>query len=107
MTKAAIYASVSKQEQSNDMQLRDLREFAQRMGYETVEYVETESSVKTPAGLQADDGRRTLAAIRCSLGLEDRSSRLEELGKRGLLVKGDGRNFARKETVAHEGQIRV
>jgi putative DNA primase/helicase len=32
---------------------------------------------------------------------------LEELEKRELLVKGDGRNFARKETVPHEGQIRV
>jgi uncharacterized protein (DUF927 family) len=32
---------------------------------------------------------------------------LEELEKRKFLMKGDGRNFARKETVPHEGQIRV
>lgn len=31
---------------------------------------------------------------------------LEELEKRKLLVKGDGRNFAKRETVPHEGRLR-
>jgi DNA invertase Pin-like site-specific DNA recombinase len=44
--KAAIYARVSTAEQSNDMQLHDLRKYAARMEMETVEYVEKESSVK-------------------------------------------------------------
>lgn len=45
-TIAAIYARVSTAEQSNDMQLHDLRAYAKRMDFETVEYVEKESSVK-------------------------------------------------------------
>src|SRR5215471_6399268 len=44
--KAAIYARVSTEDQNPHMQLLDLRGFAERMGYETVEYIEKESSVK-------------------------------------------------------------
>lgn len=44
--KVAIYARVSTEKQKTDMQLTDLREYAQRMGFETVEYLEKESSVK-------------------------------------------------------------
>lgn len=43
---AAIYARVSTELQSNDMQLHDLRAYAKRMGWPAVEYVEKESSVK-------------------------------------------------------------
>lgn len=43
---AAIYVRVSTAEQSNDMQLHDLRAFAKRMGWPAVEYAEKESSVK-------------------------------------------------------------
>lgn len=43
---AAIYARVSTAEQSNDMQLHDLRKYAARMEWPAVEYVEKESSVK-------------------------------------------------------------
>ena len=46
MTMAAIYAHVSTQEKNTDRQLRELREFAERMGYEVTECVEKESSVK-------------------------------------------------------------
>src|SRR5215831_2920409 len=44
--RAALYARVSSEDQNPHMQLIDLRGFAERMGYETVEYVEKESSVK-------------------------------------------------------------
>jgi DNA invertase Pin-like site-specific DNA recombinase len=44
--RAAIYARVSTEEQSYDMQLTELRDYARRMGWETVEYTEKESSVK-------------------------------------------------------------
>lgn len=44
---AALYARVSTVDQNNEMQLHDLRLYAQRMGWETVEFEETESSVKT------------------------------------------------------------
>lgn len=44
--KCAIYARVSTDEQKNDMQLTELRAYAVRMGWETVEYKEKESSVK-------------------------------------------------------------
>jgi putative DNA-invertase from lambdoid prophage Rac len=43
---AAIYARVSTAEQSNDMQLTDLRKYAARHEYSAIEYVETGSSVK-------------------------------------------------------------
>lgn len=43
---AAIYARVSTAEQSNDMQLHDLRAYAKRMDWPAIEYVEKESSVK-------------------------------------------------------------
>jgi DNA invertase Pin-like site-specific DNA recombinase len=38
---AAIYARVSTAEQSNDMQLTDLRKYAARHEYSAIEYVET------------------------------------------------------------------
>ena len=44
--RAALYARVSSEDQNPHMQLIDLRGFAERMGYETVAYVEKESSVK-------------------------------------------------------------
>lgn len=44
--KAAIYARVSTDKQSTDMQLPDLRRYAERMGWTTAEYLEKESSVK-------------------------------------------------------------
>lgn len=44
--RCAIYARVSTQTQKNDMQLTDLRDYAQRQGWDTVEYLEKESSVK-------------------------------------------------------------
>jgi putative DNA-invertase from lambdoid prophage Rac len=44
--KAAIYARVSTEQQSNDLQLHDLRGYAARFEMEAVEYVEKESSVK-------------------------------------------------------------
>jgi DNA invertase Pin-like site-specific DNA recombinase len=44
--KAAIYARVSTEDQNPHMQLLDLRGFAERMGYEAVEYIEKESSAK-------------------------------------------------------------
>lgn len=43
---AAIYARVSDEDQKLDMQLTDLRKYAQRMEWTAVEYVEKESSVK-------------------------------------------------------------
>jgi|ERR1017187_9962009 DNA invertase Pin-like site-specific DNA recombinase len=45
-TICAIYARVSTEEQSNEMQLTDLRAYAKRQGWSAVEYVEKESSVK-------------------------------------------------------------
>lgn len=45
-TTAAIYARVSTEDQHLDMQLTDLRAYAARQGYATVEYLEKESSVK-------------------------------------------------------------
>jgi putative DNA-invertase from lambdoid prophage Rac len=44
--KAAIYARVSTEQQSNDLQLHDLRRYAARFEMEAAEYVEKESSVK-------------------------------------------------------------
>ncbi len=44
--KAAIYARVSTEEQTNDMQLHDLRAYAIRMDWQVTEYVEKGSSVK-------------------------------------------------------------
>ncbi len=38
---AAIYARVSTTDQTCDLQLRDLREYCQRRGWETIEYVDT------------------------------------------------------------------
>lgn len=43
---AAIYVRVSTQEQSNDLQLTELRGYITRMGWDAVEYVEKGSSVK-------------------------------------------------------------
>lgn len=43
---AAIYARVSTDDQRCDLQLTDLRKYAQRMEWNSVEYVEKESSVK-------------------------------------------------------------
>ncbi len=43
---AAIYVRVSTEEQKVDMQLHDLRKYAERMGWTTVEYEERESSIK-------------------------------------------------------------
>jgi DNA invertase Pin-like site-specific DNA recombinase len=43
---AAIYARVSTEDQSYDMQLTELRAYAKRMGWEVVEYQEKASSVK-------------------------------------------------------------
>jgi putative DNA-invertase from lambdoid prophage Rac len=43
---AAIYARVSTKKQEYEMQLTELREYASRMGWETVEYSEKASSVK-------------------------------------------------------------
>jgi DNA invertase Pin-like site-specific DNA recombinase len=42
----AIYARVSTDEQNYEMQLTDLRAYARRQGWESVEYAEKESSVK-------------------------------------------------------------
>lgn len=44
--KAAIYARVSSEDQSYEMQLVEVREYAGRMGWEIVEYVEKMSAVK-------------------------------------------------------------
>ena len=44
--RCAIYARVSTEKQSVEMQLPDLRGYAERMGWPAVEYLETESSVK-------------------------------------------------------------
>jgi DNA invertase Pin-like site-specific DNA recombinase len=44
--KCAIYARVSTKKQETDMQMTPLREFVARMGWEAVEYLEKESSVK-------------------------------------------------------------
>lgn len=44
--KAAIYARVSTEKQTADMQLTDLRSYVQRMGWTAVEYLESESSMK-------------------------------------------------------------
>jgi DNA invertase Pin-like site-specific DNA recombinase len=43
----AIYARVSTEDQQTGMQLTELKAFAQRMGWEAVEYVEKISSMKT------------------------------------------------------------
>ena len=45
-TTAAIYVRVSTADQKYEMQLHDLRAYAQRMGWAAVEYQEKESSVK-------------------------------------------------------------
>lgn len=45
-TIAAIYARVSTQDQSHDMQTTELRSYCERMGWEIVEYTEKVSSVK-------------------------------------------------------------
>jgi DNA invertase Pin-like site-specific DNA recombinase len=44
--RCAIYARVSTERQKNDMQLTELRDYASRQGWETVEYLEKESSAK-------------------------------------------------------------
>lgn len=44
---AAIYVRVSTQDQSYEMQLTELRAFAQRMGWNAVEYAEKMSAIKT------------------------------------------------------------
>lgn len=49
MIKAGIYARVSTKDQHCEMQLTDLRKYADRMGWQTVEYVEKASSVKKRA----------------------------------------------------------
>jgi DNA invertase Pin-like site-specific DNA recombinase len=43
---AAIYARVSTEDQNYDMQLREVREYVGRMGWQAVEYAEKVSSVK-------------------------------------------------------------
>ena len=46
VVKAAIYVRVSTDDQKHDLQLTELREFVQRMGWEAVEYPEKGSAVK-------------------------------------------------------------
>ncbi len=48
---AAIYVRVSTDDQSHDMQTTELRAYAARMGWQTVEYAEKASSVKTRPAL--------------------------------------------------------
>jgi DNA invertase Pin-like site-specific DNA recombinase len=43
---AALYVRVSTDKQDYALQLHDLRRYAQRMGWQTIEYAEKESSVK-------------------------------------------------------------
>ena len=43
---AAIYARVSTEDQKYEMQLTELREYCQRQGWQTVEYMEKASAVK-------------------------------------------------------------
>ena len=43
---AAVYARVSTQDQKTDMQFTELRQYAERMGWNLVEYAEKASSVK-------------------------------------------------------------
>lgn len=43
-TTAALYARVSSKDQHCEMQLRDLRDYASRQGWKTVEYVEKKSA---------------------------------------------------------------
>jgi len=46
---AAIYARVSTEDQNNEMQLSELRAYAKRMGWSSIEYTEQASSVKKRA----------------------------------------------------------
>jgi len=43
---AAIYVRVSTVDQKHEMQTTELRQFAERMGWKTIEYAEKASSVK-------------------------------------------------------------
>jgi hypothetical protein len=45
---AGLYVRVSTDKQDYSFQLHDLRRYAQRMGWQTIEYAEKESSVKRP-----------------------------------------------------------
>jgi DNA invertase Pin-like site-specific DNA recombinase len=67
---AAIYARVSTSDQNCDMQLRDLREYCQRRGWNAVEYVDTGvSGVKTSREqldrLMRDARQRKLDLVLC------------------------------------------
>jgi DNA invertase Pin-like site-specific DNA recombinase len=57
---AAIYVRVSTEKQDYALQLHDLRNYAKRMGWQTIEYAEKESSVKRRPVFQAmlEDARR-------------------------------------------------
>lgn len=66
--KAAIYVRVSTDEQSTDMQLPELRGYAERMGWQVVEYTETGSSMKKRPVLErlmADARLRKFDVVLC------------------------------------------
>ena len=84
--KCAIYARVSTDKQKTDMQLTDLREYVRRAGWESVEYLETESSVKKrpvfermmqEAKQDSDDGQ--LTSLEERLAHDEYQSRIEKL----------------------------
>lgn len=63
---AAIYARVSTQDQKYDMQVEELRAYAERMGWQTVEYAEKMSSFKKRAildQLMADARQRKFDVV--------------------------------------------
>jgi DNA invertase Pin-like site-specific DNA recombinase len=66
---AAIYVRVSTQDQSNEMQLHELREYATRMGWRTVEYSDKTSGTKASRPgldrLMADARARKFDVVIC------------------------------------------
>jgi len=66
---AAIYVRVSTQDQSNEMQLHELREYASRMGWRTVEYSDKTSGTKASRPgldrLMADARARKFDVVIC------------------------------------------
>ncbi len=66
VVRAAIYARVSTKQQKQDMQLDECRAFAKANGWEIVEYLETESSVKKRPvfdGMMDDAHRRRFEIV--------------------------------------------
>jgi len=93
--KAAIYARVSTEDQNYEMQLVEVRQYAERMGWEVVEYTEKMSAVKKRPVLDRlmDDARLKKIDIVLVWKLDRFGRSLSNLIQNILLLDGYGVRF--------------